>query len=73
MTSPATPLRPGDLPAIVFRALYPGYDLHVISGTYLILPKGTSWHAGPSLGAIARQLSQQQPGLAGPAPGRTRD
>jgi hypothetical protein len=75
VTSPANPLQPCDLPAIVFRALYPGYDLHVISGTYLVLPKGTSWYAGPSLGAIARQLSrhQDQPGPAGAAPGRTRD
>jgi hypothetical protein len=76
MTSPATPLRPSDLPAIVFHALYPGYDLHVISGTYLVLPKGTSWHANPSLGAIARQLShhhQQQPGPAGGALGSTHD
>ena len=66
MTSPAVPLRPGDLPAIVFRALYSGYDLHVIRGTYLVLPTGTSWYAGPSLGTIARQLSQHQPGPAGP-------
>ena len=75
MTSLATPLRPGDLTAVVLRALYPGYDLHVISGTYLALPKGTSWHAESSLGAIARQLShhQHQPGPAGPSPGRTRD
>jgi hypothetical protein len=68
VTSPAIPPRRGDLPAIVFRALNPGYDLHVISGTYLVLPKGTSWYVAPSLGAIARQLSPQQPGLARPAP-----
>jgi hypothetical protein len=69
VTSHPTPLRPGDLPALVFRALYPGHDLHVINGTYLVLPKGTSWHAGPSLGAIARQLShyQHQPSSAGHA------
>ena len=70
MTSSATPPGPGDLPAIVFRALYPGYDLHVISGTYLVRPKGTSCHASPSLGAIARQLSHhdQQAGPAGAVP-----
>lgn len=60
MTSPAAPLRPGDLAAFVFRALYPGYDLHVTSGSYLVLLKGTPWYAGPSLGAIARQLSHPQ-------------
>jgi hypothetical protein len=67
VTSHPTPHRPGDLPALVFRALYPGHDLHVISGTYLVLPRATTWHAGLSLGAIARQLShhQYQVGSAG--------
>jgi hypothetical protein len=66
VTRPATPLRRGDLPVILFRALYPSYDLHVIGGTYLVLPKSTPWYAGPSLGVIARQLSDHlhQPGPA---------
>jgi hypothetical protein len=34
---------PADLTARVFRALYPGYDLHDLAGTWLALPAGTPW------------------------------
>jgi hypothetical protein len=30
---------PGDLAARVFRALYPGYELHALGGTWLACPR----------------------------------
>jgi hypothetical protein len=45
-----------DLTQRVFRALYPDYELSTVGGIYVVLPRGTAWHAGPSLGEIARQL-----------------
>ena len=57
MTAAAPPGQPppGDLPARVFRALYPGYDLHALGGTWLALPAGTPWFTAPAIGEIARQ------------------
>jgi hypothetical protein len=49
--------RPAELPAIVFRALYPGFELRTIGTTYVVTPAGTPVFAGPSLGEIARQIS----------------
>jgi hypothetical protein len=49
-----------DLTQRVFRALYPDYELSAVGGIYVVVPRGAAWHAGPSLGEIARQL--------GPAP-----
>ena len=48
---------PGDLAARVFRALYPGYDLYDLAGTWLAVPAGTPWFTAPSLGEIARQMA----------------
>ena len=57
-TVPAAPSQPaGDLTARLFRALYQEFDLHTVNGTYVVVPKGTPWFAGPSLGEIARQIS----------------
>jgi hypothetical protein len=55
-----------DLTPRVFRALYAEYELHAIEDTrYVAVPRGTAWHAGQSIGEIARQISD--PGHPGPA------
>ena len=54
-----------DLTARIFRALYQEFDLRTIDGTYVVVPKGTPWFAGTSLGDIARQISDHDhPGPA---------
>jgi hypothetical protein len=60
--APSGPPPPADLTVRVFRALYQAFDLHTIGATQIAVPKGTPWYAGPSLGALARQIS------AGPGP-----
>ena len=58
----------------IFRALYQEFDLRTINGTYVVVPKGTPWFAGTSLGDIARQISDHDPRarpLPRPGPGRT--
>ncbi len=62
-----------DLTARVFRALYAGYDLHAIGGTHIAVPAGTPWYAGPSIAAIARQISQHHPGPCPLPPGTPAD
>jgi hypothetical protein len=44
----------------IFRALYAEFDLRIVEGTYVVVPRGTTWFAGPSLGEIARQISQYE-------------
>jgi|HubBroStandDraft_3_1064219.scaffolds.fasta_scaffold1170591_2 hypothetical protein len=56
-TAPEDPPPPHDLTARVFRALYPGFDLHALTGTYLAAPAGTPCFADPAIGEIARQIS----------------
>jgi hypothetical protein len=66
-TSPAAAGQPArdDLTERIFRALYQEFDLRTINGTYVVVPKGTSWFAGASLGEIARQISDNDhPGPA---------
>ncbi len=58
--APAGPPARDDLTPRLFRALSRGFDLHHIGGTYVVLPKGTPL-SGPSLGAIARQISAPDP------------
>ena len=73
-TAPAVAGQPGrdDLTERIFRALYPEFDLRTINGTYVVVPKGTSWFAGTSLGDIARQISDYPGPVASPAgPGQT--
>jgi hypothetical protein len=48
---------PEDLTARVFRALYDQFDLHITGGTHIAVPKGTPLFAGPTIGEIARQIS----------------
>ena len=63
-----------DLTARIFRALYQEWDLRTINhATHVVVPKGTTWFAGPSLGDIARQISDHDhPGPAA-SPGRARE
>jgi hypothetical protein len=65
MTGPAPaapPGRPGgdDLTARLFRALYQAYDLHSVAGIHVAVPKGSPFFAGPTLGVIARQISDHE-------------
>ena len=60
--SAASASQPGrdDLTARVFRALYAQFDLHTVGGTHIAVPKGSCCFAGPSLGEIARQISDHE-------------
>jgi hypothetical protein len=58
-TAPQDPPPPEDLTARVFRALYPEFDLHALTGTYLAVPAGTPCFTAPALGEIARQISDR--------------
>jgi hypothetical protein len=49
--------QPGELPSIVFRALYSEFELRTLHGLHVAVPKGTPWYAGHSLGEVARQIS----------------
>ncbi len=65
MTEPSRACPPGpagrdDLTAWVFRALYQAYDLHTVAGIHVAVPKGSPCFTGPSLGAIARQISDHE-------------
>jgi hypothetical protein len=42
----------------LFRAMYPEFDLRTVGGVHVVVPRGTPWFAGPSLGEIARQISE---------------
>ncbi len=55
---------PDELTARVFRALYPEFDLRTVDGTHVVVPRGTAWFAGPSLGDVARQISDHEQQLA---------
>ena len=72
MTVPGPPGQPppADLTARVFRALYSGYDLHALAGTWLALPKGTPCFTAPAIGEIARQIAaREHQSLAAPDAG----
>jgi hypothetical protein len=58
--SPAGQPAPRDLTALVFRALYQGFDVHTVGVLYVVVPKGSMCLSGPSLGAIARQISDHE-------------
>jgi hypothetical protein len=51
---------PDNLPEMVFKALYLDFDLVTIGRTYVVVPAGTSVLTGDSLGAIARQIADQE-------------
>ena len=67
-TRPAATGQPGrdDLTERIFRALYQEFDLRTINGTYIVVPKGTPWFAGTSLGDLARQISGCEPCIPDP-------
>ncbi len=63
-TAPADRPDHDDLTARVFRAPYVRSGLHTVASTQIVDPHGTPCFAGPSLGAIARQISTAPvPGL----------
>jgi hypothetical protein len=53
-----------DLTVKFFRALYPQYRLEAVQGTYVVTLATSPCWIGPSLGAIARQISEQPPSPA---------
>jgi hypothetical protein len=71
---------PGQLTVRLFRGLYQAYDLHLVGGIHVVVPRGTPCFAGPSLAGIARQISAHAarpaghtcPATAAAAAGRTR-
>jgi len=50
---------PAGLTARFFRGLYQAYDLHLVDGIGIVVPKGTPCFAGRSLAGIARQISER--------------
>jgi hypothetical protein len=66
----AIPPRRDELTPRIFRALYGDYELRTVEGTtFVAVPRGTAWHAGHSIGEIARQISSrnhQDPAAATP-------
>jgi hypothetical protein len=58
-TPAAQPAR-DDLTTRIFRALYTEFDLRTVDGTHIVVPRGTPWFAGSSLGEIARQISEYE-------------
>jgi hypothetical protein len=57
---PATQQPPDNLTARVFRALYQDFDLYIVPGIHIAVPKGTHYFAGSSLGEVARQISDHE-------------
>ncbi len=78
MTGPAPAWPPGrpsrdDLAARLFRALYEGFDLHTVGGAHVAAAKGSPFFAGPTLSAIALQISAASASAPGPhQPGQPR-
>jgi hypothetical protein len=56
-TAPGSQPPPEDLTARVFRALYDQFDLHIMDGTHIAVPKGAPCFAARTIGEIARQIS----------------
>ncbi len=56
-----------ELTARVFRARYGTYDLHSVGDVHVVVPRGTPWFSGPSLGDVARQISDHEQRRAGRA------
>ena len=54
-----------ELTVRVFRALFGAYDLHSVEGLHVVVPRGTPWFSGPSLGDVARQVSDHEQRRAG--------
>jgi hypothetical protein len=58
--TPATQPDRDDLTPRIFRVLYAEFDLRTVGGTHVVVPRGTPWFAGHSLGEIARQISEYE-------------
>jgi hypothetical protein len=58
-----------DLTVRLFRAMYAEFDLRTIGGIHVVVPRGTPWFAGHSLGEIARQISEYEHPLTDQSPG----
>jgi hypothetical protein len=58
-----------DLTVRLFRAMYAEFDLRTIGGIHVVVPRGTPWFAGHSLGVIARQISEYEYPHTGQPPG----
>ena len=56
--TPAAQPDRNDLTVRIFRSLYAEYDLRTVGGMHVVVPCGTPWFAGNSLGEIARQISE---------------
>jgi hypothetical protein len=54
-----------ELTARVFRALYPEFDLRTVVGAHVVVPRVISVVCGPSLGDVARQISDHAQRRAG--------
>jgi hypothetical protein len=54
-----------EMAARIFRAFYPELDLRRVDGTgQILVPQGTSWFTGPSLGHVARQIFDHEQRLS---------
>ncbi len=63
---------PAGLTAQFFRGLYQAYDLHLVDGIHVVVPKGTPCFAGHSLADLAQRISEHADRAAGhvcPGPG----
>ena len=49
-----------ELTVRLFRAMYAEFDLRTVGGIHVVVPRGTPWFSGHSLGEIARQISQYE-------------
>ena len=52
--------RRDELTVRLFRAMYADFDLRTVGGIHVVVPRGTPWFAGHSLGEIARQISEYE-------------
>ena len=69
--TPAAQAARDDLTMRIFRALCTEFDLRTVAGTHVVVPRGTPWFAGPSLGEIARQISECEQPREDRPPGRS--
>ena len=69
---PAAAGQPGRdaLTTRIFRALYQDFTLRTINDIYVVVPKGVPCFASPSLGEIARQISEYEYPRDDQSPGR---
>ena len=60
---------PGQLTARLFRGLYEAYDLHLVDGIHVVVPRGTPVSPGPAWPPSPGRSASTLPGPPGtPAP-----